>query len=194
MVGLLQDPPRGLKSDLARAAGVKGATITKWAAGQVCPSPEHWPVIEQFFGLEPGRIARVGGVDHILSRHAEDLAALLERFASHVVDELDQRGQVHRPDLVVESLIDSYLVELKTKWAPIGEDAEYLSGALEALRARRAARRKELFGPNATLEGAVHHVYLEDDMALAAGSGDIDEHGIDISQTHQTRRQADRQE
>lgn len=195
MVGLLQDPPRGLKSDLARAAGVKGATVTKWAAGQVCPSPEHWPAIEQFFELEEGHIARAGGVDTAVRRHAVELAALLERFATHVVAELDQRGQVDRPDLVVEGLIDSYVIELKTKWAPIGEDAQDLSDALEELRAHREARRKELFGDRATLEGAVHHFYLEDqDHALAAGSGEIDEEGIDIAGTHPTRSQAERQE
>lgn len=192
MVDLLRDPPRGLKSDLARAAQVKGATVTKWAAGQVCPSPEHWPTIEQFFGLPEGRIAHVGGVAHVLSRHADDLADLLERFAKHVVEELDRTGQVHRPDLVIEGLVDSYLIELKSSWAPSGANAEYLAGALEALRSRRAARRRELYGDDANLEDVVHHVHLEDDMALAAGSGEIDGQGIDINQTHSTRRQADR--
>lgn len=53
---------RGTQAQLARALKVPPPTITKWSQRQTCPSPEYWPVIEEFFGWEPDTIAGVGGL------------------------------------------------------------------------------------------------------------------------------------
>ena len=48
----------GSQSRLARACHVKVQTVSKWKDGQIVPLPERWPVIEDFFGMDPGTLGR----------------------------------------------------------------------------------------------------------------------------------------
>lgn len=48
---------RGAASELATAAGVSTATVSRWRAGRDLPGPEYWPAIETFFEVEPGTVA-----------------------------------------------------------------------------------------------------------------------------------------
>lgn len=80
--------PRGAKTRLAEATGVTPQTITKWSKGEVQPEPERWPLIEQFFGWDPGEIVRrvvpaigTDTVSDLVLKLAEDVAALAGRVA-----------------------------------------------------------------------------------------------------------------
>lgn len=54
---------RGAGSALARHVGVSPTSANRWAAPHGdCPAPSYWPAIEQFFKVEPGDLARAGGL------------------------------------------------------------------------------------------------------------------------------------
>lgn len=69
------DGPRGTQNRLARHVGVPAATVNRWANRVQCPSLEHWPAIETFFGWEPGTLIGVAGLGPVPAADIE--AAIL---------------------------------------------------------------------------------------------------------------------
>jgi transcriptional regulator with XRE-family HTH domain len=82
--------PRGSQMRLAEAAGVSKATVSRWASGAIIADMDRWPIIEQFFEWEPGRVAT-------------ELGAVPERSVRHEIDEL--REQVDILEREVEQLL-----------------------------------------------------------------------------------------
>ena len=82
--GALAAMPRGSQMRLAEAAGVSKATVSRWASGAIIADMDRWPVIEEFFDWEPGRVAT-------------ELGAVPERSVRHEIDEL--REQVEALEL-----------------------------------------------------------------------------------------------
>ena len=83
--------PRGSQMRLAEAAGVSKATVSRWASGAIIADMDRWPIIEDFFDWEPGRVAM-------------ELGAVPERSVRHEIDEL--REQVDHLEREVERLLE----------------------------------------------------------------------------------------
>lgn len=80
---LLQAMERGRAVDLAARCGVSPPTVTKWKKRETTPDAAHWPVIEEFFGLEPGHLSRLG-LGGSLADHVDQLQATLDRVQEEV--------------------------------------------------------------------------------------------------------------
>jgi len=83
----LNEMGRGSRSALADACEVRPASVTGWLRQGNLPTPEKWPVIEEFCSWPSGRVADlVGEVSaaevHRLRAKVDELTARLERLES----------------------------------------------------------------------------------------------------------------
>lgn len=63
LIELFEASGRGTGSRLGRHVGVSATSANRWASERGdCPDPSHWPAIEEFFDLQPGDLARAGGL------------------------------------------------------------------------------------------------------------------------------------
>lgn len=81
---------RGVRSALARACDVTPSAVQRWADGYNAPAPEHWSAIEDFFGWESGRLAKVAG--YAGDGPAPSIAARLDALEARVAELEAERG------------------------------------------------------------------------------------------------------
>lgn len=172
---LITDGPKGSKASLARRAGVRPPTITKWGKGETCPSPDFWEAIEAEYGLESGRLATVGGVG---SFDTGRKSGSIEALAGSLVAELDALLTADTP------VDDSYVTLLMKMTVSLREHIQESGLTVETARALRIINDFD-----ADLDARTEASYMD-----AAQSGQTDAAGIDVSKTHQSKSQAERQE
>lgn len=83
---LIRAEGRGAKARLASHLGIRPGAVGKWAALEANCELEHWPGIEEYFGLDRGHLSRFDLGDSRLV----DRLDRLERMLSRAHLELDE--------------------------------------------------------------------------------------------------------
>lgn len=89
---LFDEPGRGSQSDLARLLQISQPAVNRWRKNNGDPDQIYWPLIEQFFELDPGTLLAVAlGVDN--DSHTGRVADLLEQATALLHDGLAQKDR-----------------------------------------------------------------------------------------------------